>query len=590
MFAVDVRMRGTAVASTSLAEGSFDVPFDVQDSLGLGVVQLSIEIGRMKFGAELLGVSSLSAEAGQEEVFSSGVEASAAPVSRLQGWLHADLRGGALQLSAPLAQFHEASIGNGARGLEDVHRGGAVEVELGATRAGARTRTRWRPGGTSPLLITLEPHLGRFARLVEGQERNLNADARVVLPFAVASDKERSGEAFLWVGGPGPVAMRRDAGPASWRVPTVSLHWILSDLVPMLAPNVSQVSLVVRRSAVVGSAWEVLSHGLTADERARLSQLSVEWQSQDSISCIDAALSLISEGFSRRGPILCDRADRVEMSFKREAAQRALWEPRASATAPGALHAFPLAVANFVVAVHHRFPISLVRHGASATEASTPGFAVQFPDVYDAVWVEASSLRARGSTSWRTMLGNGMGADHAFLLTLEPREDQWLRLLSAGVSGFDADEPPGWSQAQHFVIPATIYEPADHVQSSSASEGSSVPGQTGGPSVGSEVLAVSLPWVVDHLLGGRGALELALRDPLLDVRPLAAAGRHVQRFNRVWLQSSGAASTALAVGCGKAMRWAARHGFGLVRGRCPHANDTSTFKEFELVFDRLGAI
>ncbi|CAE8594299.1 unnamed protein product, partial [Polarella glacialis] len=104
----------------------------------------------------------------------------------------------------------------------------------------------------------------------------------------------------------------------AWAVPAVSLPFVLKTLLPAMAPTASEVSLVLRRSGTVGSAWEALMSGTTRAQRARLHYLTVEWTPGDTTPCIDMAKALLREGFARRGPLFCQETERsVELSFKR---------------------------------------------------------------------------------------------------------------------------------------------------------------------------------------------------------------------------------------------------------------------------------
>merc|ERR1712048_840389 len=110
------------------------------------------------------------------------------------------------------------------------------------------------------------------------------------------------------------------------------------------------------------------------------------------------------------------------------------------------------------------------------------------------------------------------------------------------------ERPPGWTHSRHMVVPTTVFDVAGATDNSSSSV------------FASQLSTTPLLWVADVLLGGRDVAHLILRHPHFDISPWLATGSHARRFGRVWLQSSGVATSALLVGCNEALRWATRLG------------------------------
>eukprot|EP00928_Gymnodinium_smaydae_P021704 TRINITY_DN18499_c0_g1_i2.p1 TRINITY_DN18499_c0_g1~~TRINITY_DN18499_c0_g1_i2.p1 ORF type:complete len:878 (+),score=140.64 TRINITY_DN18499_c0_g1_i2:336-2636(+) len=482
-------IRGLAVPAaragrSRVAAGSFYLPpadeshADADDdSAADGAVsrRVAVEVGRLRFAATLpvlkqrhaqLSTSSLTPVLPLAGVADTHVTAvtpatsSAPPRPRFAGVLDADFRGGALQFSVPLARFGVRGDASGGFKPESTCASSSaakVHVEIGARLPGGADAGA-SLGAVDPdvFQVVFEPHLARWARLeteldsgvLRGGRRCAGTSAgRLALPVAVAAEDELS-EAVLALGATGPQAVGtmpsrrlvRRGGSIAWRVPVVSLRWILGELLPAVAPNATEVSLVVWRAGTVGSAWRVVSEGLVSSERSRLSRLTVEWDPSDALPCEGAVEQLAAEGFARRGPILCKAGRTTELAVKRRletvvpggstASTPYLPKRRASssrvATAVKLLSmaeegaAFGgLSVHDPTVAVYHRFPVSRVswpssgrvaandasesRVGAVAADdvratltrlalAPRARFAAQLPDRY-AVRIVANSRR-----------------------------------------------------------------------------------------------------------------------------------------------------------------------------------------------------
>jgi len=232
--------------------------------------------------------------------------------------------------------------------------------------------------------------------------------------------------------------MNDTAAGTTWQVPAVSLQWVLTSLVPILAADVMEVTLVLRRSGAVGSAWQVLWEGLQPAERRQLSRLVVDWAPSDGISCMQAARTLFSEGFVRRGPLVCEEDRPVTLSFQRgRLPDHSDTDQVESPAGPSYSIAPALEMRSdgrvwtrsLATVVQNRFPVSHIRTDSAVAE----GLSVQLPSFYE-VWLEAVSPDAIGRSSLHSRLDDGLHTQ-TFLLTLESRLEPWLALLAGRTCG-----------------------------------------------------------------------------------------------------------------------------------------------------------
>uniref|UniRef100_A0A7S4RDY3 Uncharacterized protein n=1 Tax=Alexandrium monilatum TaxID=311494 RepID=A0A7S4RDY3_9DINO len=625
-----------------LAEGSFAVPMD--DALAsraageeAPVLKLAVEVARLRLGAELLLEQLLPEVEGDPG--SPAAVPGAAGGSAEERQLTTEMEGGVLRLSASLAL---PGYGPPPPAERDAEEGGdrgaaSARIEVGRTTKDGPRGPRMEDVS---FVLSLEPHLGRWARLIctppteaedeldNGPDTSAEGCALAegpaawgaALPLAVAASAELGEEALLPHQGQGPEPPAPDAGNGTaalaWRVPTVPLAWVLERLLPALAaPGTGRLSLALRRSATVGPAGGVLMSGLTAAQRARFAQLAVEWFPGDEPPCLELVQALYAEGFTRRGPLICEEGQQTLLSFKREVdanATEALsagsWTALAGESLPGGLTAGEdgqLWAQSFPVAVQHRFSVSRVTAQAADANSSCTGFAVRLPSFYE-VWVEANSPSASGSRSLGREL-DGPAPEQVFLLTLEPRPRFWAAAQAGAGSADWADAvrwgllenrpvlPPGWAHPRHFVLPASAFPPpapaAEEQGVTPRQPGQALEEEQGAPPPPPPPPAaplVPLSWALSWLLGERDVALLVLRDAVFSVRPWAAAGRLSRSFRRVRLEATGdAADAAMASSCFAAVRWAVRLGYSLLQGDCPGRGANSSGTP-ELLFERLG--
>lgn len=287
-----------------IAEGSFTVPLESIEGDSDGAtasssmpLQLRIDIARLQLGAEVMVDTPL------RDTVPSAARSGKSP-------LNVSLDRGSLQISTALpllgpspslearlrlAGDEAGHLATGASLASHVKR---VHVEVGAEPPS------WVQLGPKPdavdLVVTLEPHLGRWARCyvaAHGRDGDaihtrkgqvgVKTDDQLSLVLPLAVGVLEASDALLAHRSAGPHLMYNSSRGVSdngfadrgtfWQVPTVGLQWMLTSFVPILAPDATEVSLVVRRSGTVGSAWQVLTQGLQPAERARLSRLTVEW-------------------------------------------------------------------------------------------------------------------------------------------------------------------------------------------------------------------------------------------------------------------------------------------------------------------------
>lgn len=591
---------GTSVfASGAIAEGVFVVLLDKSRSQSSDAAKLSIKVARLRFVTMLPTF-----EPSDDEQTLDDHDVPAA-IDTTESKIRAEICGGALHLRMVVPLLHYVGLGvlsNVAQHslpvpdiiqapslgepvpLEGVR---SVRVQVGTPPlAGAFPGLQPEP---TDLLLLFEPHPVRRARYLQRLRAELSERNRgtiVVLPIAVGAAAQEAAVSIAQ-GAAGPELAPDNACDASfhvvsWSVPVVTLRWVLGVLVPALAPEAQRVSLSVWQSAALGSAWRVLTKGLGQAERSGLSHLAIEWTPRDGVECLDVARTFYEEGFSRRGPIACMEARRgsVELSFKRSVAEIALEETltlaRRQLLSGSQLAPTPSWSVEAVLAVHHRFSIARIRSvsigaGISADpnapiepdSTSSSGFwSVQLPDFYE-MWLEARSLRAIGRSSLNSKLDDGSHGE-VFLLTLEPRVEEWEALLASDMDGLGPrpDVLPGWAHTRHLVLPASVFD--------------------GQATVG---------WALETFFGGsaRDIALFSLADSVFDISPWMAAGRHARRFKRVLVTGGGGGQPGEErAGCELAQKLASRLGYGLLRGRCPDAEQAAANVTVELFFERLG--